>query len=394
MSRFGRGRGGGSTGVTAPVRCDRRTKNLAKRLRPGDIAVIDHVDLDRASAEALLEREVAAVLNTAVSISGRFPNLGPRLIVEAGVPLVDDVDPEVFARVHEGERLTLDGGALLKGESVLATGTPQTSESVAAAMDAARAGISVQLEAFAANTAEYLRHEHDLLFDGVGIPDVSTPMEGRHVLVAVRGYHHREDLAALHPYIRDFRPVLIGVDGGADALVEAGFRPALVVGDFDCVSDQALNSGAELVVHADRDGRAPGLKRVRELGREAAAFRGAGSGEDAAILLADHAGASVIVLAGAQSALEEFLDRGRVGMAGSFLTRLRVGGRLVDAKGAARLYRRRISPWSLIALAGAALLVVVLAALSSPARSGYVAFLTTRWDLLAEYAYRLTGLFT
>ncbi|MFD0801885.1 putative cytokinetic ring protein SteA, partial [Streptomonospora algeriensis] len=258
FSRFGRVREGGSTGVTGPVRCDRRTRNLATRLSPGDIAVIDHLDLDRVSAEALLQRGVAAVLNAAASISGRYPNLGPRLLVEAGVPLVDNVDPEVFARVHEGEQLTLDGGTLLRDGSVVATGTPQTPESVAAAMEAARAGVAVQLEAFATNTAEYLRHEHDLLFDGVGIPDVSTPMQGRHVLVVVRGYHHREDLAALHPYIREFRPVLIGVDGGADALIEAGFRPALVVGDFDCVSDQALTSGAELVVHADRDGRAPG----------------------------------------------------------------------------------------------------------------------------------------
>lgn len=188
--------------------------------------------------------------------------------------------------------------------------------------------------------------------------------------------------------------MLIGVDGGADALVEAGFRPAVVVGDFDGVGDRALSGGAELVVHADRDGRAPGLKRVRELGRDAAAFRGAGSGEDAAILLADAAGASVIVVAGARSALEEFLDRGRVGMAGAFLTRLRVGGKLVDAEAAARLHRRRLSPWSLLALAGAALVVVVLAALSSPAGAEYAALLTKRWDLLADFAYRLTGLFT
>ncbi|MDT0303129.1 putative cytokinetic ring protein SteA [Streptomonospora wellingtoniae] len=394
LSRFGRARGGGSTGVTAPVRCDRRTKHLAKRLRPGDIAVIDHVDLDQVSAEALLDREVGAVLNIAPSISGRYPNLGPRLLVDAGVPLVDDVDPEIFARVHEGERLTLDGGTLVRGRSVLATGTPQTSEAVSAAMEAARAGIAVQLEAFAANTVEYLRSEHDLIFDGVGVPAVATPMEGRHVVVAVRGYRHSEDIAALRAYIREFRPVLIGVDGGADTLIDAGHRPDIVIGEFDCVSDEALSGGAELVVHADRDGRASGLKRVRGLGREAAAFRGACTAEDAAMLLADDAGASLIVLAGSHSDLEEFLDRGRAAMAGMFLTRLRVGGKLVDARGAARLHRSRISPWSLLALAGAALPVVVAAAFTAPGGVGFADLLSPRWHVLAEYAYRLTGLFT
>ncbi|ASU84598.1 thiamin pyrophosphokinase [Nocardiopsis gilva YIM 90087] len=381
----------GSSGITAPARSDRRTKDLTKRLKPGDIAIIDHVDIDRVSAEALLERGVSAVLNVATSISGRYPNLGPSLIVEAGVPLVDDVDPEIFSRVHDGEELRLDAGTLYRGDEVLAKGVVQNAESVAAAMAEARAGLSVQLEAFAANTMEYLKRERELLFDGVGIPDLMTRIDGRHVLIVVRGYHYREDISTLRSYIREYRPVMIGVDGGADALLEAGYRPDIIVGDFDSVSDHALATGAELVVHAYRDGRAPGLKRLTDLGYEAIVFPATGTSEDVAMMLADDSGAKLIVAVGTHATLEEFLDKGRAGMASTFLTRLRIGGKLVDAKGVSRLYRSRISPWALLALVAASLLTVLVAGYSSPAGQVFLTSLAARWDALL---YWLTGLFT
>ncbi|MDA2808110.1 putative cytokinetic ring protein SteA [Nocardiopsis suaedae] len=389
--RFRRPKDGGSSGVTAPVRADRRTKNLTKRLRPGDIAVIDHTDLDRVSAEALVECGVSAVLNVASGISGRYPNLGPQMIVEAGIPLVDEVDPEVFARVREGEVLHLEDGRLTRGDETVAQGVVQDAESVAAAMDEARAGLSVQLEAFAANTMEYLKRERELLFDGVGVPRIATRIEDRHVLIVVRGYHYREDIAALRSYIREYRPVMIGVDGGADALMEAGYRPDVIVGDFDSVSDRVLGCGAELVVHAYRDGRAPGLKRLTDLGHEAVVFPATGTSEDVAMMLADDCGAQLIVAVGTHATLEEFLDKGRAGMASTFLTRLRVGGKLVDAKGVSRLYRSRISPWSLLALVAASLLTILVAAWSSPVGQVFLANAGARWD---AFLYWLTGLFS
>lgn len=391
VMRFRRTRADSPSGLVAPVRSDRRTKNLTKRLRPGDIAVIDHVDLDRVSAEALVGCGVSAVLNVARSISGRYPNQGPELITQAGIPLVDDVDPEVFTRVRDGEPLRLEGGVLYRGGEPVAKGTVQTPETVAAAMAEARAGLATQLEAFAANTMAYLQHERDLLLDGIGIPEISTEMEGRHVLIVVRGYHYREDIAALRPYIREFRPVIIAVDGGADAVMEGGYRPDIIVGDFDSVSDRALASGAELVVHAYRDGRAPGLQRLTDLGYPAVVFPATGTSEDMAMMLADGAGASLIVAVGTHATLEEFLDKGRSGMASTFLTRLRVGGKLVDAKGVSRLYRSRISPWALLGLVAASLLTIVVAAYSSPAGQVYLTFLAARWD---AFSYWLTGLFT
>ena len=227
-------------GTAGVVRLDRRTKNLTKRLKPGEIAVIDHVDLDRVSAEALVDCRVAAVVNVADSISGRYPNLGPEILVEAGIPLVDGIGREVFSVLHEGERVRLHDGVLYRGEEVVAKGVSQDSQTVAEQMDDARAGLSTQLEAFTANTLEYLRRERDLLLDGVGVPEIHTPMDGKHVLIVVRGYDYREDLVALRPYIREYRPVLIGVDGGADALVENGYVPDLIVGDMDSVKDETL----------------------------------------------------------------------------------------------------------------------------------------------------------
>ena len=390
LPRLRRAKPNGMAGVSAPVRADRRTKNLTKRLRPGDIAIIDHVDLDRVSAEALVECGVSAVVNAAKSISGRYPNLGPQLIVEAGIPLVDEVGPEVFTLVDEGERLRLEGGALMRGDTVVAKGVEQDVESVRAAMAEARSGLATQLEAFAANTMEYLKRERTLLLEGVDVPDIATPIEGRHVLIVVRGYHYREDLAALRPYIREYHPVIIAVDGGADALLEAGYRPDMIVGDFDSVSDRALACGAELVVHAYRDGRAPGLRRLTELGYDPVVFPATGTSEDVAMLLADDAGASLIVAVGTHATLEEFLDKGRAGMASTFLTRLRVGGKLVDAKGVSRLYRSRISPWTLLLLVAASLLTIVVAAYCSPAGQVYLTFLAARWD---AFYYWLTGLF-
>jgi uncharacterized membrane-anchored protein len=379
-------------GVAGTARLDRRTKNLTKRLRPGDVAVIDHVDIDRVSADALVGCKVAAVVNAAPSISGRYPNLGPEILLAAGIPLLDDVGREVFSRLKEGTPVRLDGNQLLDEEgSVLAGGIVQDDASVTAAMAEAKAGLSVQLEAFAANTMEYMKRERALLLDGVGVPDVATAIDGRHVLVVVRGYDYKEDLAALRPYIRDYRPVLIGVDGGADALVEAGYAPDMIVGDMDSVSDDVLRSGAEVVVHAYADGHAPGLSRVQDLGVAAITFPASATSEDIAMLLADEKGARLIVAVGTHATLVEFLDKGRGGMASTFLTRLRLGGKLVDAKGVSRLYRSRISTTALVVLVLAAFIAIGSAIAVSAAGQVYLDLLLDQWH---GFVFWLENLFS
>jgi uncharacterized membrane-anchored protein len=379
-------------GVAGTVRLDRRTKNLTKRLRPGDIAVIDHVDIDRVSADALVGCRVGAVVNAAPSISGRYPNLGPEILINAGVPLLDDVGREVFSRLKEGARVRLEGTRLLAEDgSVVAEGVAQDPTSVEAAMTEAKAGLSTQLEAFAANTMEYMKRERALLLDGVGVPDVTTDMDGRHVLIVVRGYDYKEDLHALRSYVRDYRPVLIGVDGGADALREAGYQPDMIVGDMDSVSDDTLTCGAEVVVHAYADGRAPGLSRVQDLGVEAITFPATGTSEDIAMLLADEKGATLIVAVGTHATLVEFLDKGRGGMASTFLTRLRLGGKLVDAKGVSRLYRSRISTAALVVLVLAAFLAIGSAIAVSAAGRVYLDLLLDQWN---SFVFWLENLFS
>jgi len=372
-----------------PARLDRRTKRLAGRLRPGDIAVIDHIDIDRVAADSLVACEVAAVVNAKPSISGRYPNLGPEVLVEAGIALIDDVGEEIFEKVSEGSSLRIDGGSVYLDDETVAVGVRHDAESVAKAMANARDGLSVQLEAFAANTMEYLKRERELLLDGVGVPDVATRLAGRHVLIVVRGYDYKADLDVLRPYIREFKPVLIGVDGGADALVEAGYTPDMIIGDMDSVSDDVLRTGAEIVVHAYPDGRAPGLARIEALGLSAVTFPAAATSEDIAMLLADEKGATLIVAVGTHATLVEFLDKGRGGMASTFLTRLRVGGKLVDAKGVSRLYRQNLSTSSLILLVLAAMAAMASAVAVSTVGRFYLEVLAEWWDNLIFQVQRL-----
>ena len=345
--------------MAATARLDRRTKNLTKRLLPGDIAIIDHTDLDRVSADSLIRCQVSAVLNAAPSISGRYPNLGPQLLVDAGIPLIDDVGGDVFEQVKDGQQVRLDGETLFLGDTIVAKGVLQTAESVEAAMAAAKDGLSDQLKAFVTNTFEYINRDSELLVEGIRLPPLRTRLSGKHALIVARGYRYYEDLQALRSYIREFKPVIIGVDGGANAVIEAGYWPHMIVGDMDSVSDKALKSGAEVVVHAYRNGHAPGLPRVQDLGIESVTCPADGTSEDVAVLLADEAGASLIVTVGMRFGLVEFLDKGRKGMASAVLTRIRVGDKIVDAKGVSRLYQSRISSWSLIVLSLVALLPVV-----------------------------------
>ena len=350
--------------VGGVARLDRRTKNLTKRLQPGEVAIIHHSDLDRVSAEALVGTGVSVVVNAVRSVSGRYPNLGPSILLEAGIPLIDDVGEGVFAAVAEGDRLVVDGGRLLDPDGgVVVSGTLVTTEVLEEQLERARAGLSDQIDAFTLNTMTYLREEKELLLEGVGVPEIRTQIDGRHVLIVVRGYNYRGDLDVLRPYISEYKPLLIGVDGGADALLEAGYRPNMIIGDMDSCSDAALQSGAELVVHAYRDGRAPGVERVESLGLSAVVFPVLGTSEDAAMLLADSYGARLLVAVGTHYSLVEFLDKGREGMASTFLTRLRVGSKLVDAKGVSRIYRSQVKGWhlALLVLSGVVALVTALA---------------------------------
>jgi uncharacterized membrane-anchored protein len=363
------------------ARVDRRTKSLVARARPGDVAVIDHEDLDRVAAEGLVAAGVAAVVNAAPSISGRYPNLGPMILMSAGIPLIDSVGPLVMRKVREGDRLHLDGDRVFVDDRLAGVGIRQTRDAVTKAMEAASAAVGERFESFARNTLEYMLEERDLLFGGAGLPDLEHDLAGRPVLVVVRGDGHREDLRALRAYIRDVRPVLVGVDGGADALLDEGYVPDLIVGDMDSVSDAALERAGrrrrrrpptELVVHAYADGRAPGTERLDRLGVPYKLARAQGTSEDVAFLLAHEKRADLIVAVGSHGNLREFLDKGRPGMASTFLVRLRVGEILLDAKGVSRLYQGGSRRFETLLLVGSALVAVAIIVLVSPSLRLYV----------------------
>jgi uncharacterized membrane-anchored protein len=352
---------------TAPARLGRRTKDLVKRLRPDEIAIIDHVDLDRVSAEELAEAGVRVVVNVAPSTSGRFPNAGPLELVRSGVCLIDAPGAGLFETVTDGEVLTVRGQGLYRNGTCLAHGQVLTSGDLETALAEQRRRVTNALEAFADNTLRHLREEGGLLSEGIAFPALETRFRDRHALVVARGPGYKGDLRIVRPYIRDFKPVLVAVDGGADALLEAGLKPHVIVGDMDSVSDHALRSGAELLVHAYADGRAPGAVRLERLGLRYETVPAPGISEDVALQLAHAKGAQLIVAVGTHFNLIEFLERDRAGMASTFVTRLKVGEVLVDAKGVSRLVNPRLGVAPLIAFVLVGATAIVVAILASPA---------------------------
>jgi len=351
---------GAPRAVQGMVRVDRRTKDMIPRLQPGEIAVINHRDLDRVAADGLIESGVVAVVNCAESISGRYPNGGPIRVVGAGITLLDDVGAELMDRVQEGDVVRIEDGELWCKDQLLGRGAVMTMPEIEAAMEDARATIGGELERFAANTLEYIQKEARLMFEPVVLPSIRTEFAGRHALVVVRGHDYRSDLAALRSYIREYRPVLIGVDGGADALLENGHTPDIIIGDFDSVSEKGLACGAELVHHVHPDGRAPGRENLLEWGVDYVEFVAEGTSEDVAMLLAYESEAQLIVAVGTHATMVEFLDKGRPGMASTFLTRLRLGPMLVDAKGVSRLYEGRVRRLDIVLLVSAALIAMLV----------------------------------
>jgi len=353
--------------IEGTARLGERTKHLVKRLRPGEIAVIDHVDIDRIAAEELIEAGVVAVLNASPSSQGRYPNAGPLMLAGAGIKLIDAPDAELFERLKDGDRVRIDGEGIFVGEEEVARGRVLHVAELEREMQDHRARIDEALAEFAENTVAHVREETDLLTGNVAFPPTRASFRDRHVLIVVRGDRHRRDLKALRAYIRDVRPLIVAVDGGADGVLEAGLRPDVILGDMDSAGDEALRCGAELIVHAYPDGRAPGRERLLEDGLEHQIVPAAGTSEDVAMLMAHEKGAALIVSVGAHFNLVEFLDRKRGGMSSTFLTRLKIGERLVDAKGVSRLYNPSSTLAPLLFFVIAFLVLLTILVITSPA---------------------------
>ena len=353
--------------IAGRARLGRKTKDLVKRIDAADIAIIDHADLDRIAAEDLVACGVRAVVNVAPSSTDRYPNPGPLILARAGVMLVDVPAAPLFEELDDGDQIVVSGGEVRRDGTVLASGRVIDLDAATEQNERQHERINVALSDFAENTIEHVREEGALLAGRIELPVVRTQFRGRHALIVVRGTTYRRDLRALRAYIEDTSPVLVGVDGGADAILEEGFTPNMILGDMDSATDRVLTCGAEAVVHAYPDGRAPGLERLRSLGLDPIVAPAVGTSQDVAMLLAHENGAELIVSVGAHFNLTEFLDKNRAGMSSTFLTRLRIGETLVDAKGVSRLYNPGVRGWHLSIFLLVSLLLMVIVVVSSPA---------------------------
>lgn len=357
--------------VSAPVKLDRRTKDLVKRLAAGDIAVIAHRDVDVVAAETLINAAPSVVVNAEPFSSGRYPNQGPLLLLDAGIQLVDRVGLEIFDKLAEGDACSVVGGEVYHDGDVVARGVQVDREHILETHKAAESRLSEEFQLFVTNTVEYLDQDRGLLGDELDLPTIDTHIDGRHVLIVVRGASYKDDLKMLKGigYLSEQNPVLIGVDGGADALMDMGFKPDIIIGDFDSVTDATLRCGADLIVHAYRDGRAPGAARLDSLGLSYHKWATGGTSEDIAMLLAYDCGAELIVAVGTHSSMVEFLEKGRAGMASTVLVRMKVGTRLVDAKGVSRLYHHGVKARDLLIMVAAAVFALaVVMMVSAPIR--------------------------
>ena len=368
--------------IKGRVRSDRRTKNLVKRLKKNDIAVIDHDDIDEVAANSLIEVKPLAIINARPSITGKYPAKGVYKILKAGIPVLDEVGEQIFDLLKEGTLIEIRENQIFWGNNLLAEGKELSLEDVRVKLKEAHQNIQAELDSFVENTLEYAKKEKDILIGNLEVPPIETNMLNRHVLIVVRGSSYKEDLRTISSYIQDEKPILIGVDGGADALLEFGLTPHIIVGDMDSVSDLALKCGAEILVHAYADGKAPGLERVEAMGLNAQTFPMPGTSEDVAMILAWEYGASLIVALGSHSNMIDFMEKGRKGMGSTFLVRLKVGSILVDARGVSQLYKQHMSSKYLWQLLIAALIPIIIVLAVSPATKPFFRILLLQLKIL------------
>lgn len=371
--------------LTGIVRIDKKTKDLAKRIKPGEIAIIDHKDIDAVAAESLIEAKIKLVINLDKSISGKYPNLGPQRLLDGDVPILDNVEENLFEMLKDGDEIKIINDEIYKDEQPIGKGTWITKELLDIQIKDAKKNISMELDKFIENTLEYAKKEKDIILNGISIPFIKTKIKDRQVIVVVRGQNYKEDLSILQSYIKEENPILIGVDGGADALIEFGYTPQIIVGDMDSVSDHALKTCDEIIVHAYPNGKAPGMDRINKLGLHAMVIPAPGTSEDIAMLIAYEKGADLIVALGSHSNMIDFLEKGRKGMASTFLVRLKIGSKLIDAKGVNKLYHTGVKIKYIFALVLSALLPIVIIAMYSPIIQYILKLFQMRLRILFEF---------
>jgi len=357
--------------IKAPIKIDKKTKDLVKRIANGEIAIINHEDIDEVAANSLINKNIMAVINCQKSISGRYPNLGPSLLTKFKIPIYDVIEGEtLFDILKDEDMVEIEDNKLIFDGNYIAKLLLLSPQKINSLLNAAEKNLESELEKFIDNTLTYAHKEKDFILGKLKVPQIRTSILNKQVLIVVRGQNYKEDLSAVLSYIKEVKPVLIGVDGGGDVLLEFGFIPDIIIGDMDSVTDRCLMICKEIVVHAYPNGEAPGLMRINKLNLKATLFPAPGTSEDIAMLMAYEKGADLIVAVGTHTNMIDFLEKGRKGMASTFLVRLKVGTKLVDAKGVSKLYHNSIKPEYIWALIVASLIpIIITMAISQPVRN-------------------------
>ncbi|MTI70205.1 MAG: hypothetical protein FH751_08140 [Firmicutes bacterium] len=353
--------------IKGNIKKDTVTKKLVKKLRPGDIALISHKDLDEVAAMSLVEAKVKCVINVKETVSGKYPNQGPYILIKSNIPIYEVNNKDFFDFITDKDYIEIKNSKIHVNKKKVFQCNLLHEDTIYDLLDEGYKNMEKELDKFIENTLNYAKSEKDLILGEIKAPKIMTKIKNKPVLVVVRGKDYKKDLKTITHYIKEEKPVIIGVDGGGDALLDCGLKPDIVIGDMDSVSDKCLKKSKELIVHAYPDGKAPGLDRLKKLGLNPLIFPSKGTSEDIALLLAYCNDADLIVAVGSHNNMIEFLEKGRKGMASTFLVRLKIGFKLVDAKGVNKLYSNKIKVRYLIGLATAPLIpVIILSLMSNP----------------------------
>jgi uncharacterized membrane-anchored protein len=315
------------------------TKELIKNLEPIDIPVIYHEDIDEVAAYSLLNKKVKAVINCKKSLTGKYPAKGANILIKKGVIILDNLGEDFFNSIKSKDYINIIGKGLYINNNIYSDNITVLNEwNINQMIQKSNTRFNTELKNFINNTLEYAEKEKDIFVDPVIFPPISLEIANKQVLIVARGNDYINDLKTIKKYIEVKKPVLIGVDGGGDGLLSIGYTPDIIIGDMDSVSDECLYKTKEIIVHAYINGYAPGMGRIKKLGLKAKIFPFPGTSEDVAMLLAYENNAELIVAIGTHSNAIDFFEKGRNGMASTMLVRLKIGSKLIDAKGVNKLF--------------------------------------------------------
>lgn len=369
------------SGVTGVARLPRRNESLPRRMSHRDIVFVGLESLSSEDARAIVDADVAHV----VAVRGeaaRAPRAAYRVLAAAGVPVLDDIPAESIARLEDGNKVRIDGASLYLGERELATGTVATASTLLDRNASAETAMVDSALGHYADSVEFLQVENSLLLDGEGVPELDVKMKDRHVLVVTGGANSAAELDDLKPFIREYRPVVIAVDEGANLCQKARLRPDIVVGNAEIMTDEVLRAAGEIVLPADRDGRCAHIQRVTDLEVGAVTFPAMAPARDLAVLLAHHGGAAMIVTTGESQALAD--KYAAQGMApSSSVVNMLVGDKLVGAAACASLYRSRGGMLALAMLVLVVLAVVAAALIFQDQTEQVMTWAAETWNSFA-----------